>query len=117
MKTSSIKLSGNGNEQVEVWLVDLEPVKGSEISKTRPCLIISPNETNKFLKTVTIAAMTTTEKNYPTRVDCIFNSQKGQIALDQIRSVDKVRLVKRLGIMDDAIARKVSETLVELFRY
>lgn len=101
----------------EVWLVDMEPVKGSEISKTRPCLIISPNETNKFLKTVTIAATTTAKKNYPTRIDCIFNREKGQIALDQIRSVDKVRLVKKPGIMDEETSRKVSETLIELFKY
>ena len=101
----------------EVWLVDLEPVKGSEISKTRPCLIISPNETNKHLNTVTIAAMTTTYKNYPTRVNCFFKNQKGQLALDQIRSVDKIRLVKKLGIIDEAICRKVSKVLVDIFSY
>lgn len=69
------------------------------------------------MKTVTIAAMTTAQKNYPTRVDCIFKSQKGQVALDQIRSVDKIRLVKKLGIMDEVTGRKVSETLTELFKY
>ncbi len=101
----------------EVWLVDLEPVRGSEISKTRPCIIISPNESNKYLNTVTVAAMTTTFKHYPTRVDCVFKRKKGQVALDQIRSIDKVRLVKKLGIMDEMYNIKVSEVLVETFSY
>jgi len=101
----------------EVWLVDLEPVRGSEISKTRPCIIISPNESNKYLNTVTVAAMTTTLKHYPTRVDCVFKRKKGQVALDQIRSIDKVRLVKKLGIMDEMYNIKVSEVLVETFSY
>ncbi|MCW3108800.1 MAG: transcriptional regulator [Segetibacter sp.] len=101
----------------QVWLVDLDPVKGSEISKTRPCIVISPDETNRYLNTVTIASMTTTYKNYPTRVDCIFNRQKGQIALDQIRSIKKIRLVKKLGIIDENIGRKVSEVLVDIFSY
>ena len=101
----------------EVWLVDLELVRGSEISKIKPCLIISPDETNKYLKTVTIAAMTTTHKNYPTRVDCLFRSQKGQIALDQIRSIDKIRLVKKLGIIEESLAKKVSEVLIGIFSY
>ncbi len=101
----------------DVWLVDLEPVRGSEISKTRPCIIISPDEANKYLNTVTIAAMTTTYKNYPTRVDCVFKRKKGQVALDQIRTVDKVRLVKKLGSMDEMFNIKLSEVLVEIFSY
>lgn len=101
----------------EVWLVDLEPVRGSEISKTRPCIIISPDESNKYLNTVTVSAMTTTIKNYPTRVDCVFKRKKGQVALDQIRSIDKVRLVKKLGTMDETVNIKISEVLVEMFSY
>lgn len=101
----------------EVWLVDLEPVRGSEISKTRPCIIISPDESNKYLNTVTVSAMTTTIKNYPTRVDCVFKRKKGQVALDQIRSIDKVRLVKKLGSMDETVNIKISEVLVEMFSY
>jgi len=101
----------------EVWLVNLEPVRGSGISKTRPCVVISPDITNKHLKTVTIAAMTTTSKQYPTRVNCTFENRKGQIALDQIRSVDKVRLVKKLGNLNDKTSKDVCEVLVELFSY
>lgn len=101
----------------EVWLVDLEPVEGSEISKIRPCLVISPDETNRHLNTVILTAMTTALKNYPTRVDCVFKRKKGQIALDQIRTIDKVRLVKKLGTMDEAFNKKVSEALVGIFSY
>ncbi len=101
----------------EVWLVDLNPVKGSEISKTRPCLVISPDETNRHLNTVIVTAMTTAQKNYPTRVDCVFKRKKGQIALDQIRTIDKLRLIKKLGTVDEAVSKKVSQALVEIFSY
>lgn len=101
----------------EIWLINLDSVIGSEISKTRPCLVISPDETNKYLNTVTVAAMTTSQKNYPTRIDCVFKRKKGQVALDQIRSVDKNRLVKKLGGFDVATNMKVSEVLVEMFEY
>jgi mRNA interferase MazF len=101
----------------EVWLVDLEPVKGSEISKTTPCLVISPDETNRHLNTVIVTAMTTAQKNYPTRVDCVFKRKKGQIALDQIRTIDKLRLVKKLGTLDEAVSQRVSQALVEIFSY
>jgi len=101
----------------DVWLVDLDPVKGSEISKTRPCLIISPDEANRHLNTVIVTAMTTAQKNFPTRVDCVFKRKKGQIALDQIRTIDKMRLVKKLGAMDEAVNKKVSEFLVNIFSY
>jgi len=101
----------------EVWLVDLNPVKGSEISKTRPCLVISPDETNRHLNTVIVTAMTTAQKNYPTRVDCVFKRKKGQIALDQIRTIDKLRLIKKLGTLDEAVSKKVSQALVEIFSY
>jgi mRNA interferase MazF len=104
-------------KRFEVWLVDLEPVRGSEINKTRPCIIISPDVTNHYLNTVIIAAMTTTVKDYPTRIHCMFKRKKGQVALDQMRSVDKVRLVKKLGVMDEATNKKISEVLVELFSF
>lgn len=104
-------------KRFEVWLVKLEPVLGSEISKTRPCIVISPDVTNKYLNTITIAAMTTSAKNYPTRVDCMFKRKKGQVALDQIRSVDKIRLVKLLGKLDDSINKKICEVLNEMFAY
>ena len=101
----------------EIWLVSLDPVRGSEINKTRPCIVISPDETNKYLHTVTIAAMTTASRNYPTRIDCVFKRKKGQVALDQIRSVDKERLVKKLGVLDEITNQRVAEVLVDLFSY
>jgi len=104
-------------KRFEVWLVDLNPVIGSEISKTRPCLVISPNEINGLLATVTVAAMTSAIKPYPHRVVCTFQNKNGQIALDHIRSVSKLRLIKKLGIMDEKTCRKVCETLTEFFSF
>ena len=101
----------------EVWLVSLDPAIGAEIQKTRPCLIISPNEPNQFLLTVTIIPLTSTIRNYPTRVNCVFNGQRGQLATDQIRSIDKARLVKKVGIMDEVTCRTVCELLIETYTY
>lgn len=104
-------------KRFDVWLVDLNPVIGSEISKTRPCVVISPNEVNGLLATVTVAAMTSAIKPYPHRVACTFQNKNGQIALDHIRSVSKLRLIKRLGVMDEKTCRKVCETLTEFFSF
>jgi mRNA interferase MazF len=104
-------------KRFEVWLVNLNPVIGNEISKTRPCIIISPNEINGLLGTVTVAAMTSTVKLYPHRINCSFQGKTGQIALDHIRSVSKQRLVKKLGIMDEKTCRQVCETLTEFFSF
>lgn len=101
----------------EVWLVNLDPTLGSEIAKTRPCLVISPDEVNEYLRTVTVAALTSARKGYPTRVNCRFANQDGQVALDQIRSVDKVRLVKKLGTLDEPTSQQVCSILQELFSY
>ena len=101
----------------EVWLVDLNPVVGSEISKTRPCIVISPNEVNKLLATVTIAAMTSANKPYPHRVSCTFQNTKGQIALDHIRSVSKLRLIKKLGVMDEKTCKQVCQILTDFFSF
>lgn len=101
----------------EVWLVLLDPTQGSEIAKTRPCVIVSPNIVNNRLNTVLIAPMSSTRRHYPTRVDCHFSGQDGQVALDQIRSVDKVRLVKRLGSLDESTCQQICQTLVTLFMY
>ena len=103
-------------ERFDVWLVNLEPTLGSEINKTRPCLVISPNVVNKHLNTITVAAMTSTIKPYPTRVTCVFQKQTGQVALDQIRSVDKIRFVKKLGVMDKRTCEIVCDLLAELFK-
>ena len=98
-------------KRFEVWLVNLEPTIGREIRKTRPCLVISPDVTNKYLGTVTIAALTSSIKTYPARVTCVFKKKHGQIVLDQIRSVDKIRLVKKLGVMDEKTSQVVCDLL------
>jgi mRNA interferase MazF len=101
--------------QDEVWLVSLDPTQGSEIQKTRPCLVVSPNEANEYLRTVIIAPMTTTERLYPTRVSITFRRKRGQVALDQIRAVDRQRLVRKLGAAPAQATRAVSSVLVEMF--
>ena len=102
-------------KRFEVHLISLDPSKGSEIKKTRPCLIISPDEMNKHIRTVIIAPMSSTIKNYPTRVTTIFQGKKGQIILDQIRTVDKSRLIKNLGRISSSAQEKVLSTLQEMF--
>jgi mRNA interferase MazF len=99
----------------EVHLISLDPTKGSKIRKTRPCLIISPDEMNKHIRTVIIAPMTSTIKNYPTRVTTTFQGKKGQVVLDQIRTVDKSRLIKNLGSISSPAAEKVLGVLQEMF--
>ncbi len=99
----------------EVHLVNLDPTLGSEIKKTRPCLVISPNEMNHHIRTVIVAPMTTKGQSYPTRVPCRFKGKDGQVVLDQIRTVDRVRLVKRLGRLDAKTAATVLDVLQEMF--
>lgn len=105
----------NPVRRFEVHLVSLDPTKGSEIKKTRPCLVISPDEMNKHIRAVIIAPMTSTIKNYPTRVTTTFQGKKGQIVLDQIRTVDKSRLIKHLGVISSTAEEKVLSTLQEMF--
>ena len=99
----------------DVWLVSLDPVTGSEIRKTRPCLVISPDEMNDSLRTVIVAPMTTADRAYPTRIALAFQGKRGQVALDQVRAVDRQRLVKRLGAVPAKTAEAVSARLVEMF--
>jgi len=99
----------------EVWLVTLDPTLGVEIQKTRPCLVISPNEMNEYLQTVIIAPMTTVTRPYPTRVPLRFQGKRGQVALDQLRAVDRQRLVRKLGTVAEGPARAVSAVLLEMF--
>ena len=101
----------------EVWLVNLDPTQGSEINKTRPCVVLSPDEMNRHLRTATIAALTSTRRDYPSRVDCTFQGKEGQVALDHIRSVDKTRLVRRLGVLPKATAQAVCDRLQEIFQF
>ena len=97
-------------KRFDVHLVALDPTRGSEIKKTRPCLIVSPDEMNRHIRTVIVAPMTTAA-----RVDCTFQGKSGQIALDQIRTIDKTRLVKRLGRIDKEAARETLKVLRTLF--
>ncbi len=99
----------------DVFLVNLDPTVGSEIKKTRPCLIVSPDEMNRYIATVIVAPMTTKGRPYPTRVPCRFQGKDGHIVLDQLRTVDKARLVRRLGQIAPATQRVVLSTLAELF--
>ena len=99
----------------DVYLISLDPTVGSEIKKTRPCLVVSPDEMNRYINTVIVAPMTTKGRGYPTRVACKFQGKQGQIVLDQIRTVDKARLVKRLGKVDGQTQTKVSSVLGEMF--
>ena len=99
----------------DVFLVNLDPTIGHEIKKTRPCLIISPDEMNRFIATVIIAPMTSKGRDYPSRVDCTFRGIQGQIVLDQVRTVDKLRLVKRLGAISENTQQKVLQVLNEMF--
>ncbi len=99
----------------DVYLVNLDPTEGAEIKKTRPCLIISPNEMNRYISTVIVAPMTTKDRKYPTRVNCKFQDKDGQIVLDQIRTIDKSRLQNLLGQIDRTTQRKVLQVLREMF--
>ncbi|HLL70848.1 MAG TPA: type II toxin-antitoxin system PemK/MazF family toxin [Pyrinomonadaceae bacterium] len=99
----------------DVYLINLDPTVGSEIQKTRPCLVISPDELNRHISTVIIAPMTTKGRDYPTRIACKFRGKQGQIVLDQIRTVDKFRLVKKVGKIDDLTQTKVLAKLKEMF--
>jgi len=99
----------------EVHLVALDPTLGSEIKKTRPCLIVSPDELNQYLRTVIVAPMTTGGQAYPWRVACRFQNRSGFVALDQLRTIDRERLVKRLGRLSATTRTEVLETLQEMF--
>jgi mRNA interferase MazF len=101
----------------DVFLVNLDPTVGAEIQKTRPCLVISPDEMNRNIRTVIIAPMTSSGKNYPTRVACTFQKKQGQIVLDQIRTIDKNRLLKKIGTIDAQTQWDTIAVLQRLFAY
>ena len=102
-------------KRFDVYLISLDPTKGSEIRKTRPCVVISPDDMNTVLKTVVIVPMTTTIRRYPFRVTCVFQEKKGQIAIDQLRAVDKTRLVKKIGNIHSSTATKTLAIIQEMF--
>ena len=101
----------------DVFLVNLDPTVGSEIKKTRPGLIISPDEMNRHIRTVIVAPMTTVVRGYPTRIPCVFKRKKGQIVLDQLRTLDKTRLIKRLGTIDPKTQIEVISVLQQMFAF
>jgi len=104
-----------GVKRFDIYLTELDPTVGYEIQKTRPCLVISPDEMNRHIRTVIIAPMTTRSRAYPTRVACSFEQRDAYIVLDQIRTVDQQRLIKRLGTIDRETQEAVLNALAELF--
>lgn len=102
-------------KRFDVYLVNLDPTLGSEIQKTRPCLVISPDEMNEHINTLIVAPMTTKGRDYPTRVNCQFEGKDGQVVLDQIRTVDKIRLVKKIGKIPASTQKAVLVVLLEMF--
>ena len=102
-------------KRFDIFLVSLDPTIGSEIQKTRPCVIISPDEMNRYMTTVIVAPMTTKGREYPTRVNCHFQGKDGQIVLDQIRTIDKTRLIKKLGELSQDERKMVLDILAEMF--
>ena len=104
-------------KRFEVYLVNPDPTVGSEIQKTRTCLIISPDEMNRNIRTVIVAPMTTAQKEYPTRISCTFGKKKEQVVLDQIRTIYKARLVKKLGVIDAKTQSDVISVLQRMFAF
>jgi len=103
-------------QRFHVYLVELDPTVGSEIKKTRPCVVISPDEMNRHLRTVIIAPMTSTLRVYPSRIPVTFKGKQGNIALDQIRTVDKERLLTHWGEVPQATQKHLCDTLTEMFK-
>lgn len=99
----------------DVFLIDLDPTRGGEIQKVRPCVVVSPDELNAHLRTIIIAPLTTGSHRYPFRVPCRFAGKTGHVVLDQLRAVDRERLVRRLGRLSPATARRVLAVLQEMF--
>jgi mRNA interferase MazF len=104
-------------QRYEIWLVAPEPTAGALISEPRPAVIVSPDEMNRHVRAVIVAPMTTAAQSYPTRVPVRFEGKDGQIALEQIRTLDKARLVRRAGALPKRTARQVAAVLVEMFAY
>lgn len=102
-------------KRFEVYLISQDPTKGKEIKKTSPCVVLSPNEMNQYISTVIVAPMTSKGDSYPTRITCKFQGVQGQVILDQIRTIDKSRIIKKLGSLPHVTQGKVLESLSEMF--
>jgi mRNA interferase MazF len=103
--------------QYDIVLVNLDPTVGSEMKKTRPCVVLSPNEMNKYLQTVIVAPITSSSKPYPTRVEVKHKTTKGWIVIDQIRTIDRIRIVKRFETLTEKEIQKVKTVIQEIFVY
>ena len=103
-------------ERYGVYLAPFNPTFGVEMGKTRPCVVISPDELHKAVRTVIVAPLTGTRKRFPYRIDCVFDGKQGQIALDQMRSFDRLRFIRHLGQLDHVTADRMVRVLLELFR-
>lgn len=111
-------MNGSGKfKRFDIYLVSLDPTIGKEIKKTRPCVIISPNEMNHYLKTLIIAPMTSKGIDIPTRVETKLKGKKGYVVLDQIRSIDKKRLIKFIGKLETVESSKILGILTEIFSF
>ena len=108
-------MSSDPIERFSIHLVRLDPVEGSEMDKSRPCVVVSPDELNRQMETVIVAPMTTTRIRLPTRIPWRFNGQKCDIVLHQLRTVDRTRLSQRIGVLEPTIARQVLAALQQLF--
>jgi len=104
-----------GLKQYQIVLVNLDPTIGSEIKKTRPCVVISPDEMNKYLRTIIVAPMTTTSKKYPTRIEVKHDRKMGWIVIDQIRTIDKQRIIKILGELSKPEIKEMKSVIKETF--
>jgi mRNA interferase MazF len=102
-------------EHDEVWLVALDPTLGAEMQKSRPCVVLSPDDMNKHLQTVIVGPMTTVLRPYPTRISVRFQGKRGQVALDQLRAVDRKRLLRKLGRVSAPTGQAAATTLLEMF--
>lgn len=102
-------------KRFEIYFIEFDPTKGSKINKTRPAIIISPDEMNESLNTVIVAPLTSTLKNYPSRVNCLVKNKKGQVALDQIRTIDKIRIKNKLTVLKEKEQEEVFRILKEMF--
>ena len=101
-------------KQYEIYMLNLDPTIGSEMNKVRPCVVISPNEMNKYLSNIIIAPMTSTVKGYPTRVGVNFGGKNGEIVLDQIKTVDKKRIIKLLGNIEKKDIKEIKRVIKEM---
>jgi mRNA interferase MazF len=104
-------------KRFDVYLVGLDPARGLEMKKTRPCVIVSPDEINTRLNTVIVAPLATTDRPYPFRPRLIFKRKAGSIALDHLRAVDRSRLIRKVGRVEPSVARAIAETIVEMFAF